>query len=132
MLSPPVADIRSCPPSSRQVDHRPGKVDGVDLTESPGEQHRMPPRSAAEVKRPPARRGQQALQPRGDQLVVAQVAQPVVGVSNPVERLRLLPAQQPGSPDAPSAGRSLATIGTRPFRSRVSLPPALEDHPEEL
>jgi hypothetical protein len=90
----PVGDVRPRPACRRPLDHRPGQVNGVDVPEPGGEQHRMPPGSAAEVERPAARHGQEAVQPRAAQLDPAQFAQPVVARRDPVEGLRFYPAHR--------------------------------------
>jgi hypothetical protein len=72
-VSVQVADVRPRPACPGQLDHRPGQVDGVDLRETPGQQHRLPPRPAAEVDGVPAGFRQHVRQPRGDQVMAAQL-----------------------------------------------------------
>lgn len=84
----PVSDVVPGAFGLGQVDHRTGKVDGVDVREPLSETHRVLAGAAAQVQRPPAAGRQDFRQPL-PQVVALKLVQTLVLLSDPVEGLRV-------------------------------------------
>jgi hypothetical protein len=90
-----VGHIRAGPSRPCHLDHRARQVNRVNVAEARGQQHRVTPGSAAEVKRPAAGRRHavagggrnEGLQPPGEVRFAIEVTEAVVGFGYPVKRL---------------------------------------------